>query len=200
MKTKTKKKIKYLSSRFTKKKILKRRSAQRLARVFFICVLTLSAGSLVYAISNSKPGSKPVVRSRLDPPSKEAAVPPPNQVGTASWYAIGLYHPDNFTCASTTFPRGSYLSVKNLNNNRSVVCLVNDYGPQPFTRRVIDLSRGSFRAIESLGSGLTRVEVRLISKPSSTIDLNLQILGYSLCYQRFTSEFCEINRHSAQPL
>ena len=86
----------------------------------------------------------------------------PDQVGVASWYALGLRSPDALTCASTRFPRGTYLEVTSLRNDKKVVCLVNDYGPQPHTNRVIDLSRGSFRQIEWLGSGTVPVEVRVV--------------------------------------
>ncbi len=86
----------------------------------------------------------------------------PDQAGSASWYALGLRSPDALTCASTRFPRGTYLEVTSLRNDAKVVCLVNDYGPQPHTNRIIDLSRGSFRQIESLGAGTVPVEVRVV--------------------------------------
>lgn len=85
-----------------------------------------------------------------------------DQTGVASWYALGLRSPDALTCASTRFPRGTYLEVTSLRNDTKVVCLVNDYGPQPHTNRIIDLSRGSFRQIESLGAGTVPVEVRVV--------------------------------------
>lgn len=87
---------------------------------------------------------------------------PANQIGKASWYALGLRAPDAMTCASTTFPRGTTLHVTNLRNGRQVTCLVNDYGPQPWTGKVIDLSRGAFRQIDSLGSGVAPVEIRVV--------------------------------------
>ncbi len=89
----------------------------------------------------------------------------PDQIGVASWYALGLRSPDALTCASTKFPRGTYLHVKDLRNGREVVCLVNDYGPTPGTKRVIDLSRGSYSHLEGLGSGTMPVEIRRVEKP-----------------------------------
>lgn len=97
--------------------------------------------------------------------AKRAARPAPkpaDQIGKASWYALGLRAPDAMTCASTTFPRGTYLHVTNLRNGREVTCLVNDYGPQPWTGKVIDLSRGAFRQIDSLGSGVAPVQIRVV--------------------------------------
>jgi rare lipoprotein A (peptidoglycan hydrolase) len=86
----------------------------------------------------------------------------PDQVGRASWYALGLRSPDALTCASTRFPRGTRLEVTDLRNGRKVVCLVNDYGPAKYTNRVVDLSRGSYRQLEGLGSGTLPAEIRVV--------------------------------------
>lgn len=107
--------------------------------------------------------------STFSPAPPAVAVPvtegEPDQTGIASWYALGLRNPDARTCASTKFPRGTYLKVRDLRNSREVVCLVNDYGPQPGTKRVIDLSRGSYKALEWLGSGTMPVEIWVVSAP-----------------------------------
>lgn len=87
-----------------------------------------------------------------------------DQTGVASWYALGLRSPDALTCASTRYPKGTYLEVASLRNYKKVTCLVNDYGPQPYTNRVIDLSRGSFQQIEWLGSGTVPVEIRVVNQ------------------------------------
>ncbi len=95
--------------------------------------------------------------------AQQKAAQLPAQIGAASWYALGLAAPDALTCASTHFPRGTYLRVHDLRNGREVVCLVNDYGPAPGTHRVIDLSRGSYSALEGLGSGTMPVEIWVAS-------------------------------------
>lgn len=89
----------------------------------------------------------------------------PDQIGAASWYALGLASPDALTCASTTFPRGTHLRVRDLRNGHEVICLVNDYGPTAGTHRVIDLSRGSYSALESTGSGTMPVEIWTVGSP-----------------------------------
>lgn len=89
----------------------------------------------------------------------------PAQIGAASWYALGLAHPDALTCASRQFPRGTYLRVHDLRSGKEVICLVNDYGPVAGTNRVIDLSRGSYSALESLGSGTMPVEIWVATGP-----------------------------------
>ncbi len=206
---------KSLHHTLTKKKILKRKSSRRLARGFFIVVAALCTGSLAVALAATKPSSaslyvqtdahRPGYRLAGDP----TPVPPnpegtPDQVGTASWYALGLPSPDSLTCASTHFGRGTYLDVKNLRNGKHVTCLVNDYGPEAWTNRAIDLSRGSFRVIDSLSSGTTKVEIRVVSRPTG-LNINAAqllgtLMGYNLCSQTNTMQFCEINKQSSLQL
>ena len=84
------------------------------------------------------------------------------QSGLASWYAEGKqtangerFNPDVLTCAHRSLPFGTRLRVSY--NGRSTVCRVNDRGP--FIRgRVLDLSRGTARAIGMLGAGVARID------------------------------------------
>lgn len=84
------------------------------------------------------------------------------QSGVASWYAEGKrtangerFNPDGLTCAHRSLPFGTRLRVSY--NGRSTVCRVNDRGP--FIRgRVLDLSRGTARAIGMLGAGVARID------------------------------------------
>ncbi len=221
MKTKTKKRlkriiikpVKQLRRLFAKKKLVKKRASHRLLRTFFILVVTASIGSLFLTAATIRPTVDPALRAQIktrsininttsDPLITTGGI---DQVGQASWYALGLRAPDSQTCASTTFPRGSYLQVTNLRNRRTVVCLVNDYGPEAYTRRVIDLSRGSFVAIEDLGRGTTPVEIRVVPRPIAELNLALptsfsQLTGYGVCHTRFTKEYCEGNRQISDPL
>lgn len=78
--------------------------------------------------------------------------------GVASWYKMGhhtasgeRFNPDGHTCAHRSLPFGTRLLVRNPRTGRSVVVRVNDRGP--FVRgRVLDLSRGSARAIGMSGT------------------------------------------------
>lgn len=147
--------------------------------VFLILAFAvLLSGSYVSAMASNlvPPPSKPIdmtpyiEAARAEREAQRAANAAqaesvPDQSGIASWYALGLRAPDALTCASTKYPRGTYLKVKNLRNGKQVTCLVNDYGPQPGTKRVIDLSRGSFTAIGSLGTGTLPVEIRVVTGP-----------------------------------
>lgn len=90
------------------------------------------------------------------------ALPAEAQSGLASWYAEGKqtangerFNPDGLTCAHRSLPFGTLLRVSY--NGRSAVCRVNDRGP--FIRgRVLDLSRGTARALGMIGAGVVRVD------------------------------------------
>jgi rare lipoprotein A (peptidoglycan hydrolase) len=139
-----------------------------------LIAMTIGTGGIVFAMADNlipPPTPNPNVAvyeqaaaaRRAAEAQQSVVVPPPDQTGSASWYAIGLADPDSLTCASTRFPRGTYLQVTDLRTNRQMVCLVNDYGPAAWTGRVIDLSRGSYSQLESLGSGTMPVEIRVVA-------------------------------------
>jgi hypothetical protein len=132
--------------------------------------LLISVGGFLFLLADNlipPPGTDIDIDAyeRVAAANRPPAVKGPDQVGVGSWYALGLRSPDALTCASTKFPRGTYLKVTDLRNHAEVVCLVNDYGPTAGTHRVIDLSRGSYRALEGLGSGTMPVEIRVAPHP-----------------------------------
>lgn len=148
----------------------KKLARQHAAITIFTLIVTLSTASLAFAINlqlipppavfSKYPDTQAVLDSYIRRPELNGQQAP-DQIGKASWYALGLAAPDALTCASTVFPRGTRLKVRNLRNGREVICLVNDYGPQSWTGKVIDLSRGSFVQIESLSAGTAPVEIRV---------------------------------------
>ena len=77
--------------------------------------------------------------------------------GTASWYK---YKGCN-CAASPDYPKGTKLKVTNLDNGKSIVVKVNDWGPDRsiFPERVIDLDAVAFKKIARKGAGLCRVSV-----------------------------------------
>jgi rare lipoprotein A (peptidoglycan hydrolase) len=201
LKTKTRKHIKRIKHTATRKKLLKKRTSQRLLRGLFAGLILISIGSLTVAIASTRPIKGVELEANVKPKSlsKEPVHTGVDQVGIASWYALGLPQPDALTCASTKFPRRTYLQVKNQRNGKMVVCRVNDYGPEAWTKRVIDLSRGSFRQIEDLSRGTAPVEIKVVPPPPTAFDANLpndfgQFMGYSLCHQKHTKQFCEDHR------
>ncbi len=104
-----------------------------------------------------------MVRSIIHLPYARLAVfsnPEAMAVGNASWYK---FKGGNFA-ASPDFPRGSKLLVKNLENNKEVEIVVNDYGPDRGLHpdRVIDLDKVAFSKIASVGDGIIKVSVNPI--------------------------------------
>ena len=90
------------------------------------------------------------------------------QQGLASWYGRDfhgkktsngeIYNMYAMTAAHKTLPLGTYVRVKNLENNRSIEVRINDRGP--FVRgRIIDLSYAAARKVGIVGPGTARVEV-----------------------------------------
>jgi rare lipoprotein A len=89
------------------------------------------------------------------------------EYGIASWYgwesgnrtAMGeSFNPRGLSAAHRTLPLPTKVHVTNLDNNRSVVVVVNDRGP--FIKgRLIDLSAGAARKIGMRRQGTARVKV-----------------------------------------
>jgi rare lipoprotein A len=99
------------------------------------------------------------------------------QRGIASWYGKDfhgkktsngeIYNMYAMTAAHKTLPLGTYVQVRNLENNRRVKVRVNDRGP--FVRgRIIDLSYSAANAIGVVGPGTARVEVMALATPVTT--------------------------------
>jgi rare lipoprotein A len=99
------------------------------------------------------------------------------QRGLASWYGKDfhgkktsngeIYDMYAMTAAHKTLPLGTFVEVRNLENNRQVKVRVNDRGP--FVRgRIIDLSFTAADRIGIVGPGTARVEVVALATPATT--------------------------------
>ena len=95
--------------------------------------------------------------------------------GVASWYgqdfhglatsSAETYDMHAMTAAHTTLPLPTWVEVTNLDNGKRVVVKVNDRGP--FVKnRLIDLSRAAATALDMVGTGTARVEVRAVAPPA----------------------------------
>ena len=92
--------------------------------------------------------------------------------GVASWYGKKFhgrltsnrepYDMYAMTAAHKTLPLPTYVQVRNLRNNRTVVVRVNDRGPF-VDNRVIDLSYAAALKLDMVGSGTSLVEVTAIT-------------------------------------
>ena len=94
--------------------------------------------------------------------------------GIASWYG-GTFHGratssgetydmHEMTAAHTSLPLPTWVEVTNLSNGKRVVVKVNDRGPF-VGKRIIDLSYAAATALDIVGPGTGRVEVRALAGP-----------------------------------
>jgi rare lipoprotein A len=96
------------------------------------------------------------------------------QRGIASWYGRDfhglatssgeIYNMHAMTAAHTTLPLPTWVEVTNLANGKRVVVKVNDRGPF-VDDRLIDLSYAAATALDVVGPGTARVEVRAVAPP-----------------------------------
>lgn len=92
--------------------------------------------------------------------------------GVASWYGNKFhgrptasrepYDMHAMTAAHKTLPIPTYVRVRNLSNNKSVIVRVNDRGPF-VGNRIIDLSYSAALKLDMIRSGTSLVEVEAIS-------------------------------------
>lgn len=77
--------------------------------------------------------------------------------GVASWYA----YKDCDCAASPDYPKGTLIKVTNVDNDKTVVVKINDWGPERdvFPNRVIDLDVVAFEKIGNPRMGLINVEI-----------------------------------------
>ncbi len=128
----------------------------------------LSAHSVVpHKLALSPYGNTPyTVDGRTYYPLKTAAGY--RQRGIASWYGLPFngqktsdgdtYNMYAMTAASKVLPLPSYARVRNLDNNKTVIVLVNDRGPF-YPGRIIDLSYAAAARLGILATGTAPVEV-----------------------------------------
>ncbi len=108
--------------------------------------------------------------------------------GIASWYGerfhgrrtssgepFLLYR---FTAASRELPLGTYVLVRNVENNRIVVVKINDRGPY-VKGRILDLSKAAARELGMVRKGLARVQIIPLKclTPDTAHRLNEKIIG-----------------------
>ena len=133
-----------------------------------LCSVAVAVGAL--ALTGCGASASRVVRTG----GGTAVAPGTTQVGTASYYSDSLsgettangesYDPGALTAAHRTLPFGTRVTVRRLDNDRTVVVRINDRGPYA-GGRIIDLSRAAASALQMLRAGVTRVELEVLSVP-----------------------------------
>ena len=96
------------------------------------------------------------------------------ETGVASWYghpyhgrraANGeIYDMEQMTAAHRTLPFGTWVRVKNLNNDKTVDVRITDRGPF-IGGRIIDLSHTAAVSIDMIGPGTAKVKITVIVAP-----------------------------------
>ncbi len=94
--------------------------------------------------------------------------------GVASWYGYPyhgrraadgeIYDMERMTAAHRTLPFDTWVSVRNLSNDKSVTVRITDRGPF-IDGRIIDLSHAAAQAIELIGPGVAQVLLTIVSPP-----------------------------------
>jgi rare lipoprotein A len=92
--------------------------------------------------------------------------------GVASWYGKkfhgnrtsnwDIYDMYGMTAAHKTLPLPTYVRVRNLSNNRTIVVRVNDRGPF-VDNRIIDLSYSAAQRLDMIKTGTSLVEIEAIT-------------------------------------
>lgn len=115
------------------------------------------------------------------------------QLGHASYYGDKLHgrrtasgeimDQNAFTAASRTLPLGSYATVTNVENGRSVMVKINDRGP--FTHgRIIDLSKRAADELDISRAGIARVRVEVIADDQPTDELRALVSEFADAIRR----------------
>jgi rare lipoprotein A len=131
-----------------------------------------------------------------------------NQTGLASWYgkenhlhghktANGdRYNKNLLTAAHRTLPMPSMIKVTNLQNNKSLIVMVNDRGP--FSRnRIVDVSEQAASILEFKKQGVAKVLVEFLEKESKEllIKLALEARDGAVTKKRMQIPRCSVNCH-----
>ncbi|MCL0040967.1 septal ring lytic transglycosylase RlpA family protein [Thermodesulfovibrionales bacterium] len=100
------------------------------------------------------------------------------QYVVASWYGPKfhgrpttsgeIFNMYALTCAHRELPFGTKLKVTNIQNNKKVICVVNDRGPF-IPGRCLDLSYASARKIGLIGPGIGTVRMEIIGRDLSYV-------------------------------
>lgn len=94
-----------------------------------------------------------------------------SETGVASWYGKKFhgrktasgerYNQNKMTAAHKTLPFGTRVRVKNRDNGKNVVVVINDRGP--FAKgRIIDVSRAAAKKLGMLGAGTAKVSIKVV--------------------------------------
>jgi rare lipoprotein A len=131
-----------------------------------------------------------------------------DQIGVASWYGSkhgfhgkntangDRYNKYTLTAAHTTLPLPSLIKVTNLENNKSVILMVNDRGP--FSKnRILDVSETAAHVLSFKRQGTAKVRVQYMHKETQDFlkKIALNPKEGSRTAHKTKSKHCSINCH-----
>jgi rare lipoprotein A len=131
-----------------------------------------------------------------------------SKVGIASWYGFrdgcngkktangDVYNKNLLTAAHRTLQLPSLVRVKNLENNRSIIVLVNDRGPYANDRE-IDLSERAATILGMKSKGTAKVKVQYLHAETNEFlkTLGLERKNGSVAKRRLENRKCSVNCH-----
>jgi len=151
--------------------------------LFAFCLVVTGCGHRRVAVP--PPPAPPEVQQPAPlPPSGESAEEPSTrsrrilstEVGIASWYGAPyhnargangqIYNQNAMTAAHRTLPLGTVVRVTNLATHQSAIVTITDRGPF-IPGRTLDLSRAAALKTGVWRTGIARVRIDVLSKPSS---------------------------------
>jgi hypothetical protein len=102
-----------------------------------------------------------VVTSPIDQVEIHSTEPDPGvehgtQTGQASWYDCPT---DGMYAAHLTIPKGTKVTVTDVDSGETVTVIINDRGPYGVAGRIIDLCSSAFAALAPLGQGVANVSI-----------------------------------------
>lgn len=152
-----------------------------------------------------KVGNKYRIKGRTYKPKAFSSY---SKTGMASWYgkrygfhgkdtANGdLYNKNLLTAAHKTLPMPSLVRVTNLENNKSLIVMVNDRGPYAYNRE-IDLSERAAQILKFRHKGTAKVKVQYLPRETEELLGRLKLKkkeGY-IAKEEMDNKKCSVNCH-----
>ena len=152
-----------------------------------------------------KVGNQYKIKERIYKPK---AVVSYSKTGTASWYGAkngfhgkktangDLYNKNLLTAAHKTLPMPSIVRVTNIENNQSILVMVNDRGPYACDRE-IDLSERAAQLLKFKHKGTAKVKVQYLSKETDELldRLKLKKKEGNIAKEGIDNKKCSVNCH-----
>lgn len=131
-----------------------------------------------------------------------------SQIGVASWYGSkngfhgkktangDRYNKHMLTAAHPNLPLPSLVKVTNLNNNKSLIVMVNDRGPFS-KKRIIDVSEKAAEVLGFKRQGVAKVKVQYMKKETQEFlhNIALRPKENSIAKKKVATEKCSVNCH-----